>query len=82
MTIPAGKFSDSEVHQGDEALIVLEGTLQIHIHEVNEDEKSVSHLAYKVLKDEKFLIPEGTKHQYFNLSGGVLKVLFAVAPHL
>ena len=82
MTIPAGKFSDPEVHQGDEALIVLEGTLQIHTYDRNEDEKSVSHLAYKVQKNEKFLIPEGIKHQYFNLSEGVLKVLFTVAPHL
>lgn len=81
MTIPVDKFSDPEVHEGDEALAVLDGILMLRIYGEG-DNNSVSQVAPRVQKGEKFLIPAGVKHQYFNLSDELLKILFTVAPEL
>ncbi len=82
MEICPGKHTDSETHKGDEILLMLKGTAQIVILSELEDEKSVSRKAYEVKEGQKFLIPEGCKHQYFNLGSGMAEILFTIAPDL
>ncbi|HEB30038.1 MAG TPA: cupin domain-containing protein [Spirochaetes bacterium] len=80
--ICAGKHSDPEIHKGDEVLMILKGRLQIMVLNELEDETAVSRKAYEVNEGEKFIIPEGYKHQYFNLGKGMTEALFAIAPGL
>ena len=80
--ICAGKHTDPETHEGDEILMVLRGRLQIVVLSELEDEKAVSRRAYEVNDGEKFIIPEGYKHQYFNLDKGMTEILFTIAPGL
>jgi mannose-6-phosphate isomerase-like protein (cupin superfamily) len=77
-----GKHTDPETHKGDEILMVLKGKLQIVILSELADEKSVSRKAYELEEGGRFLIPEGYKHQYFNLGIGMTEVLFSIAPQL
>jgi quercetin dioxygenase-like cupin family protein len=81
-TIPGGKMTDSETHEGDEALLVLDGKIQVSVIESEADEKGVSRGCWVAQKGDAFLIPEGMKHQYFNLSKGVARFLFAIAPKI
>jgi mannose-6-phosphate isomerase-like protein (cupin superfamily) len=79
-TITPNHMSDPETHRGDEVLLVLEGRLQVRVAGPDDIPESVSHLAYEVNEGEKFFIPEGVEHQYFNLSDRLLRFLFVVAP--
>lgn len=79
MSIPEGGQSDPEQHKGDEVLYVFEGTLGVKIFSRKLSEKSVSQEGYRVRKDEEFLIPENTLHQYFNFGAGVTRVIFGVS---
>lgn len=82
MTIPVKKFSQPEVHKGDEVLYVLNGTLTIKTFEKAGESESLIQDVYEVSKGEKFVIPEGVKHQYFNFSEEIVNIIFAVAPEL
>ncbi len=82
LTLNKGKFSDSEVHQGDEALWAIKGNIQVRILKEGEDEKAVFTKVFMVRENQKFLIPEGYRHQYFNLSKGTSEILFTIAPGL
>lgn len=73
-TLTPGKCSDSEIHKGDEALYILEGTLTVSLPDRGE--------AFTVGKEEGFLCPEGIRHQYVNVTDKMVKVLFAVSPGL
>lgn len=77
-----GKFSDPEVHGGDEALCVLRGTLQISLIQEQDREDAVMRDAVQVMEGEKFFIPEGVRHRYFNLCSEMCEVLFIVSPKL
>jgi mannose-6-phosphate isomerase-like protein (cupin superfamily) len=79
-TIMPNHMSDPETHNGDEVLMVLEGRLQVWVNSPDDIPESVSHVAFEVNEGEKFFIPEGAQHQYFNLSDRILRFLFAVAP--
>jgi mannose-6-phosphate isomerase-like protein (cupin superfamily) len=79
-TISPSHMSDAETHGGDEVLLVLEGRLQVRVAGLDDIPDSVSQVAYEVNEGEKFFIPEGSEHQYFNLSDRLLRFLFAVAP--
>ena len=81
-TLCPGKFSDKEVHGGDEALSVLKGSLQIALPQEHEREEAVMRDAIQVREGQCFFIPEGTMHQYFNLSSEMCEVLFVVSPTL
>ncbi len=81
-TICPGKFSDPEAHRGDEALCVLKGSLQISLIQEHDREDAVMRDAIRVLEGQKFFIPEGTRHQYFNLNSEMCEVLFIVSPEL
>ena len=82
LTLNKGRLTDPEVHKGDEALWAIKGNIQIKVFKEDEDEKAVFTEVYMVRENQKFLIPEGYKHQYFNLSKGTSEVLFAIAPEL
>lgn len=77
-----GKFTDPEVHRGDEALMVLEGSLELSVSGGFEAEGAVMKDGCRVGEGQKFFVPEGTWHQYFNLSSQMCRVLFIVAPGL
>jgi len=80
--IAPGKHTDPETHKGDEILMVLKGKLQVVVLSELADEKAVSRKAYELEEGGRMLIPEGYKHQYFNLGVGITEVLFTVAPGL
>ncbi len=82
LTLPPGSHSDVESHAGDEVLFVLEGTLVVNIHDESRAGFSVSVEGLQVPQGYKCLVPEGVKHQYFNLSDRVTRLIFAVAPGL
>ena len=82
LTLNKGRFTDPETHKGDEALWAIKGNIQIKIFKEGEDEKAVFTEVFMVRENEKFLIPEGYKHQYFNFAAGTSETLFAIAPGL
>jgi quercetin dioxygenase-like cupin family protein len=81
-TIPGGKFADPETNAGDKCILVLRGKMQIRVLKAPGDEHSVSTTAWEVNAGEVFFIPEGVRHQVFNLGKGTLHYLFTVAPGL
>jgi len=82
LTLTKGRMTDPEVHKGDEALWAIKGNIQVKVFKEDEDEKAVFTEVFMVRENQKFLIPEGYKHQYFNLSNGTSEILFAIAPGL
>ena len=81
-TIPGGKLTDAETHDGDEALLVLEGRLQISVYEDPSEEGAVSKGCWVAQQGDAFLVPEGLRHQYFNLGKDTAKFLFAISPSI
>ena len=85
MTIPANQFSDPETHKGDEVFYVVSGPVSILIEEMEAqggEGKSVSTARYEVQEGERFLIPEGWTHRYYNPETSSAKLLFTIAPGL
>ncbi|MEK6646622.1 MAG: cupin domain-containing protein [Candidatus Firestonebacteria bacterium] len=82
IVIPAGKISDPEVHQGDEAVYLLEGKMTVRIYKSGNSEESISQETYQINKGEKILIPEGVKHQYLNFGTEGTEFIFVIAPKL
>ena len=82
LTIPAGGASDPETHSGDEVLFVREAPLSVRILEPGSGDQSVSHTSFEILPGQKFLIPEGVLHQYFNFAPKPITCNFSVAPGL
>jgi hypothetical protein len=82
LSLTKGKFSDVEVHAGDEALWVLCGSIQIITWQSENRETSVFQECHSLTVNDKFLIPENYRHQYFNLTDGTAKVLIAVSPRI
>ena len=82
LTLNKGRFTDPEVHRGDEALWAIKGNIQVKVFKEAEDEKAVFTEVFMVRENQKFLIPEGYRHQYFNLAAGTAEILFAIAPGL
>lgn len=81
-TIPAGKFADPQTSDGDKCILVLQGKMQIRIIRSAADEASVSNEACEVEQQELFFVPQGVRHQVFNLGQGTLRYLFTTAPGL
>ena len=86
MTIPAGSFSDLEEHRGDEVFFVIKGTVSVLVQEWEKERKgkakSVSATRFEVRQGERFLVPEGYGHQYFNFGECSAEILFSTAPGL
>ena len=81
-TIPGGKFADPETNAGDKCMLVLEGKMQVRVLQTKADESSVTTEAWEVKEHEVFFVPQGVRHQVFNLGKGTLRYLFTVAPGL
>jgi len=82
LTLTKGKFSDTEWHDGDEVIWVLKGEIQIKVWKKEEEIEQVFQKCHHLNTNDKFLIPEGYNHQYFNLSSNTAKILFAISPSL
>jgi quercetin dioxygenase-like cupin family protein len=65
--------SDSEVHPGDEALLVTRGRLNVYLPE--------SYEWFEVHPKDSLFIPEGISHQYCNMSDTPVEFFFTVVPH-
>ena len=81
MTIPGGLITDPEVHLGDEVFYVLEGSVSVVI-EGADDAESVTKSRFEVNPGQRFLIPEGTCHRYFNTTTKPAQLIFGIAPKL
>lgn len=81
MIIPVNKWSDPEIHKGDEVILCLKGTVSILFPPADEGQ-SITAERFEVFPGERFFIPEGMKHQYFNFSDDICELLFSVAPQL
>jgi quercetin dioxygenase-like cupin family protein len=73
--LPPGQRTDVERHGGDESLYLLKGTLNVRLPE--HDGQTWHELA----PGDGFYLPEGTPHQYYNVSREPVELLFGVAPH-
>ena len=74
MELLAGQRSDVEVHGGDESLYLLEGALNVRVPE-NDGPRW-----YELSPGDGFFVPEGTPHQYYNMSGAQASFLCGIAP--
>jgi len=74
LELQPGGSSDVEVHDGDESLYVLEGTLNVMIP--NGDGPRWSELDPK----DGFYVPLGVPHRYYNYTDRPARALIAVAP--
>jgi quercetin dioxygenase-like cupin family protein len=69
-----GQRSSPQVHGGDESLYVLEGTLNVRV------ETEGAERLYELAPRDGFYVPEGIRHQYYNLSDARTELVFGVAP--
>ena len=69
-----GQVTEPETHGGDESLYVLEGTLTLSVAAKD------SSPWYELNPGDGFYLPQGTAHQYRNLTDKPVTVLFGVAP--
>ena len=75
MTLLPGQKSELHTHGGDESVYLLEGTLNLNTP------KSEGQQSFVLKPADGFFIPEGTPHQFFNMSDQPLTLLFGVAPN-
>jgi quercetin dioxygenase-like cupin family protein len=69
-----GQHTEVQTHRGDESLYVLDGTLNVRLRDV--DGPSWFELAPR----DGFFLPEGTAHQYYNVTDQPVELIFGVAP--
>jgi quercetin dioxygenase-like cupin family protein len=74
LCLQPGQLTDPETHGGDESLYVLDGVLTLSVATAD------SAPWYELKAGDGFYLPEGTSHQYRNLSNRPVTVLFGVAP--
>ena len=74
MQLLAGQRSDVELHGGDESLYLLEGALNVRVPE-NDGPRW-----FELSPGDGFFIPEGTPHQYYNMSDAQASFLCGIAP--
>ena len=70
-----GQQTDVQIHGGDESLYLLEGDLNVRLPE-NEGQRW-----FELKSKDGFYIPEGTPHQYYNMSDRPVTLIFGVAPN-
>ena len=75
MILQPGQHSDIEIHDGDECLYVVDGTLNMHAPEKDGPRW------FELSAQDGFFVPAGTPHQYYNVSGKSVTLLFGVAPN-
>jgi quercetin dioxygenase-like cupin family protein len=71
--LPGGQ-SAVHAHGGDESLYVVQGTLHVRLPE-HEGQRW-----FELAPADGFYIPQGVAHQYYNIGGEPVEVMFGVAP--
>ncbi len=74
MYLLPGQQTDVQIHGGDESLYLLEGTLNVRLPEHR------GQRWFELKPADGFYIPEGTPHQYYNMTDRPVTLLFGVAP--
>jgi mannose-6-phosphate isomerase-like protein (cupin superfamily) len=69
-----GQRTEIQYHGGDESLYLLEGVLNIHV-----PDKSGQRW-FELKPQDGFFLPEGTPHQYYNMTDKPVTLIFGVAP--
>jgi quercetin dioxygenase-like cupin family protein len=70
-----GQKSEPQQHGGDEGLYVVQGTLNVRLPGFNGPSW------FELRPGDGFFIPEGTPHQYYNITDETTRVVFGVAPN-
>jgi quercetin dioxygenase-like cupin family protein len=70
-----GQQTDIQMHGGDESVYVWQGSLNIRVPE-NDGQRW-----FELNAKDGFYIPEGTPHQYYNISDQPAWFIFGVAPN-
>jgi mannose-6-phosphate isomerase-like protein (cupin superfamily) len=73
-----GQWSDTMTHGGDEAGLVLEGTLNLFLPDHTEIDSGKSWFEMGV--DDGFFVPAGMPHRYYNMTDRTVRFMFGVAP--
>jgi mannose-6-phosphate isomerase-like protein (cupin superfamily) len=69
-----GQHTAVQSHGGDESLYLLEGSLNVRVPE-NEGQRW-----FELKPKDGFYLPQGTPHQYYNMSNQPVSFIFGVAP--
>jgi quercetin dioxygenase-like cupin family protein len=69
-----GQKSELHTHNGDESLYLLNGRLNVYAPE------AAGQVWFELNPGDGFYLPAGAPHQYFNMSGEPVELLFGVAP--
>ena len=67
-----GQMAEPETHPGDQALFVMDGRLNVYLPDTYD--------WFEVHPRDSLFLPEGTRHQYSNMSDAPVKFFFTVAP--
>jgi mannose-6-phosphate isomerase-like protein (cupin superfamily) len=70
-----GQHTEVECHGGDESLYVLDGTLNVRVRD------GAGPSWFELAPQDGCYLPEGTPHQYYNMTGQQAELIFGVAPH-
>ena len=73
-----GQWSDSATHGGDEAGLVLDGTLNLFLPDDTGIDKG--HSWFEMGVDDGFFVPAGMPHRYYNMTDRTVRFMFGVAP--
>ncbi len=69
-----GRHSDVQRHGGDEGLYLTQGTLHVRLPEHD------GQRWFEIRPGDGFYLPQGTPHQYYNMSDAPAEMIFGVAP--
>lgn len=69
-----GQQTDVQIHGGDEALYLIEGTLNVRL-----PEHAGAHW-HELTASDGFYIPAGVPHQYYNITNQPATMIFGIAP--
>jgi quercetin dioxygenase-like cupin family protein len=69
-----GQHTEAHTHGGDESLYVLAGILNVRVPDNN------GQRWFELKPRDGFYLPQGTPHQFYNVSAEPVRLLFAVAP--
>jgi len=69
-----GQHTDPHAHGGDEVMYVLEGTLNVKVHDDQRPDW------FEMKPGDGCFVPEGTAHECWNITGAPVAVMFGVSP--
>lgn len=69
-----GQHTETQVHGGDESLYVLTGTVNVRLHQ------AAGPCWFELAPGDGCYLPQGTPHQYYNVTDRPADLIFGVAP--